>query len=183
MPDTNSLSRRSVLIAVGLMTAGFAGCSGSQEQAPTTTAVTQTTTPPATASPTAAASSTDLDLSEANVVDVTFESEEEGTYRFDVTLHHDDEGEDGYANWWQIETFDRTQLGRRTLLHAHATQPFTRSSSIDIPSDVTCVVVRGHDQTHEYGGQVYLVNMESGNTRAIKQGAEPETFDSSDCPS
>jgi len=38
-----------------------------------------------------------LDLREANVVDVGFEPERDS---FDVTLHHDDDGEDGYANWW-----------------------------------------------------------------------------------
>jgi hypothetical protein len=60
-----------------------------------------------------------LDLREANVVDVAFE-EQGGTYTFDVTLRHDDDGEDGYANWWQIERLDGTRLGRRELLHAHS---------------------------------------------------------------
>jgi len=97
----------------------------------------------------------DLDLREANVVDVAFE-EENGGYQFDVALHHDD-GEDGYANWWQVERLDGSRLGRRDLLHAHSQQPFTRSETIDVPDDVTCVVVRGHDQTHEYGGVAMLV--------------------------
>jgi hypothetical protein len=44
------------------------------------------------------------------------------------------------------------------------------------------VVVRGHDQTHEYGGQAMLVNLDSGATRAVDQGPESQSFDASDCP-
>jgi len=109
-----------------------------------------------------------LDLQEANVVE--------------VALHHDDDGEDGYANWWQVERLDGTQLGRRDLLHAHSRQPFTRSETIDVPDDVGCVVVRGHDQTHAYGGVAMLVDLDSGATRAMAQGTDPDSFDSSDCP-
>ncbi len=66
--------------------------------------------------------------------------------------------------------------GRQTRppgpLHAHSTAPFTRSATITIPSDVGCVVVRGHDQTHEYGGQAMTVAVPIGATRAIQHGAE-----------
>jgi hypothetical protein len=125
--------------------------------------------------------SDELDLREANVVGVDF-SEEGGSYQFDVTLHHDDDGEDGYANWWQVERPDGTQLGRRDLLHPHSRQPFTRSESIEVPDDVTCVVVRGHDETHGYGGQAMLVNLDSGATRAVDQGSDQQSFSESDCP-
>jgi hypothetical protein len=118
----------------------------------------------------------DLDLREANVTAVDFEPLDETRYRFDVTLYHDDAGEDGYANWWQVETLDGTQLGRRELLHAHGTREFTRSETIEIPSGVTRVVVRGHDQTHGYGGQVFIVNLETREMRAVNQGAEPRSF-------
>jgi len=122
-----------------------------------------------------------LNLQEANVVDVAFE-ERAGEYPFDVTLHHDDDGEDGYANWWQVERLDGTRLGRRELHHAHSRQPFTRSETVAVPDGVDCVVVRGHDQTHGYGGQAVLVNLGSGETRALDQGPERESFDESDCP-
>ncbi|MEF8853286.1 MAG: hypothetical protein V5A28_12860, partial [Haloarculaceae archaeon] len=78
-----------------------------------------------TAAPGDATPTPDLDLREANVVGVAFAGGD-GTYDFDVTLYHDDDGEDGYANWWQVESLDGAQLGRRTLLHAHSTDPFTR---------------------------------------------------------
>lgn len=121
-----------------------------------------------------------LDLREANVVGVEFERES-GEYQFDVTLHHDDDGEEGYANWWQVERLDRTRLGRRELLHARSQQPFTRSERIEIPDEVDCVVVRGHDQTHGYGGQAATVGLSSGESRPVGQGTESASFDSSDC--
>ncbi|MFD1685167.1 hypothetical protein [Halobellus litoreus] len=122
-----------------------------------------------------------LDLREANVVDVAFEADG-GRYTFDVSLHHDDDGEDGYANWWQVERLDGTRLGRRELLHAHSRQPFTRSETVEIPSEVTCVAVRGHDRTHGYGGRMMLVNVESGATQAVEQGADRRPVDERDCP-
>jgi len=123
----------------------------------------------------------DLDLREANVVGVEFERD--GTsYEFSVTLHHDDDGEGGYANWWQVERLDGTRLGRRELLHPHSQQPFTRSETITVPAEVDCVVVRGHDQTHGYGGQAMVVNLEAGTGRAVDQAAEPAAFDGDDCP-
>jgi hypothetical protein len=120
-------------------------------------------------------------LREANVVDVSVE-DDGATHRFDVTLHHDDDGESGYANWWQVERLDGSRLGRRTLLHAHSRQPFTRSDDIGIPPEVDCVVVRGHDQTHGYGGRAALVNLDSGAVRIVEQGGERQSFDAGDCP-
>ena len=121
-------------------------------------------------------SSGDLDLREANVTAVDYESLGGNRYRFNVTLIHDDDGEPGYANWWQVETMDGRQLGRRELLHGHGTREFTRSEIIDIPEGTTRVVVRGHDQAHEYGGQVMIVDLETGETETVRQGPEPESF-------
>jgi hypothetical protein len=197
-------SRRRVLS--GLLLALVAGCSGapggtegesgdtaagSTETAATgartsTPDATRTTTssPDSASSPAAdtgttteAATSgdTDLDLREANVVGVAFEGSG-GSYRFDVTLYHDDDGESGYADWWQVETLDGEQLGRRTLLHAHSTAPFTRSETVSVPEGVRYVVVRGHDQTHGYGGQAMVVDLETGTSEPVRQGAEPREF-------
>ena len=63
----------------------------------------------------------ELDLREANVVGVEATAQETG-YEFAVQLYHDDDGEDGYADWWQVEQLDGTQLGRRELLHAHSSK-------------------------------------------------------------
>jgi hypothetical protein len=58
----------------------------------------------------------------------------------------------------------------------------TRSETVDVPDDVDCVVVRGHDQTHGYGGQAMLVTLDSGDTRRHQQGSEPDQFEAADCP-
>ena len=94
-----------------------------------------------------------------------------------MALHHDDDGEEGYANWWQIERLDGTRLGRRELLHAHSEQPFTRSATVAVPEDVARVVVRGHDRTHGYGGAAALVALDDGSVRFVDQGPEPRSFD------
>ncbi|SFR58885.1 hypothetical protein [Halogeometricum limi] len=133
---------------------------------------TGTETGTETATPGTTTPRSELDLREANVVDVRFERREGTTYRFDVTLIHDDDGEDGYADWWQVEDTEGRRLGRRELTHAHGTREFTRSATMPIPEDVNCVVVRGHDQTHGYGGRVVLVNLESGETAGVRQEAE-----------
>jgi hypothetical protein len=166
---------------------GLAGCSDAQRQS-NTAATAETTEQETTRQPTPRTGSpvtTDtlgkLDLREANVVGVTVESQT-GRYRFDVTLQHDDSGEDGYANWWQVERLDGTNLGRRTLLHPHTNQPFTRSNDVEIPPAVSCVVVRGHDQTHGYGGRAMLVDLESGATSAVNQGTGRQSFDEVACP-
>ncbi|MFB6361836.1 MAG: hypothetical protein ABEH59_11015 [Halobacteriales archaeon] len=44
------------------------------------------------------------------------------------------------------------------------------------------MVVRGHDQTHGYGGHAMLVNLETGAKRRIDQGLEPRSFDGEECP-
>lgn len=116
-----------------------------------------------------------LDLRESNVIGVAV-TEADSSYTFDVTLIHDDDGEEGYANWWLVETLEGDQLGQRDLAHAHGTQEFTRSETIEVPENVTTVVVRGHDQTHGYGGQAWLVDLESGDAITVHQGSEPVNF-------
>jgi hypothetical protein len=134
--------------------------------------------------PTSMATATDggLDLQEANVTGVAVEQESGRHFRFGVTLYHDDAGEDGYANWWQVETRDGERLGRRELLHAHGTREFTRSETVEVPEGVDCVVVRGHDETHSYGGQAALVRVSTGEVRFVAQGSEEVSMADEDCP-
>ena len=148
---------------------------------PTGTATDEPASDDGTATSTPTATGDALDLREANVVGVSL-SNDGGDVRFDVTLYHDDEGEDGYANWWQVESLDGERLGRRELLHAHGTQEFTRSATVTVPGGASCVVVRGHDQTHGYGGRAALVNPDSGAVRFVEQGSEPRSFSEADCP-
>lgn len=165
-------SRRSVLAScVGVLSV-LAGCSSRSPTSPSDNTTDGTPT----------SRGADLDLREANVVDVEITSDGEGAYRFDVTLYHDDDGEDGYADWWQVERLDGTRLGRRTLLHAHSTAPFTRSETIEIPAGVACVVVRGHDQRHGYGGQAAVVSLPDGIAQFVQQGGDSRPLTETDCP-
>ncbi len=118
-----------------------------------------------------------LNLAEANVTRVDYSrSGTSGNYRFNVTLYHDDDGEDGYANWWQVETLDGEQLGRRKLLHAHGTREFTRSDTIKVPEGTRFIVVRGHDENHGYGGRAAIVDLNSGGIEFVDQGVGPRNF-------
>jgi hypothetical protein len=105
----------------------------------------------------------ELDLRYAQVLDVTFEILESFRIRFDVTLIHDDDGESPqFADWWQVEDRSGNILGKRILTHSHGNLPFTRSATIEIPSHVESVIVRGHDMLHGFGGQVIQLNLMTG---------------------
>mgnify|MGYP000530018638 CR=1 FL=1 len=182
-------SRRAVLGSLAL--AALGGCAGSDRERPsgdTTSLATDTTRSAATSrdatgQTTAGADtprSPDLDPREANVLAVEVERRS-GGHRFSVTLQHDDDGEDGYANWWVVESLDGTELGRRELLHPHGNEPFTRSATVET-GERACVVVRGHDETHGYGGEAALVSLDPGEFRFASQGPDRRSFDASDCP-
>ena len=93
---------------------------------------------------------------EADVIHVELVKDGDGSFRFDVTLSHQDTGWKHYADKWEVLGPDGSILGTRTLLHPHINeQPFTRSlSGVKIPETATEVTVRGHDSIHEYGGAV-----------------------------
>jgi len=164
-------TRRGLLAGAAGLGAGLAGCLGGDGAG-------DTATPTATSTGTRTA---DLDLREANVTAVAVEAAGDGEYRFDVTLYHDDEGEDGYADWWQVETRDGDRLGRRDLAHAHGTREFTRSATVAVPDGAWPVVVRGHDQTHGYGGRAALVARD-GTVCPVEQGPEPVDVAGWSCP-
>ena len=92
---------------------------------------------------------------EADVTDVEIVKESNGSYRFNVTVSHQDTGWDHYADKWDVVAPDGTILGTRTLLHPHVEeQPFTRSlSGVKIPDDISEVTIRAHDSVHGYGGK------------------------------
>ena len=99
---------------------------------------------------------------EVDVVSVDARQGADGNWTFSVTLRHDDEGWDHYADRWDVVGPDGTVYGERVLLHPHVNeQPFTRSlSGIEIPDGVTSVTVRGHDKVHGLGGTELAVDIE-----------------------
>ena len=98
---------------------------------------------------------------EADVVSAVATQEAAGTWRFDVTVAHADEGWDHYADQWDVLAPDGTVLGTRVLFHPHVEeQPFTRSlSGVVVPASVTTVTVRARDSVHGYGGVTVSVEL------------------------
>lgn len=96
---------------------------------------------------------------EADVVHVEVEQTATGVYAFHVTLLHEDEGWEHYADRWDVVAPDGTVLASRVLAHPHVNeQPFTRSlSGVAIDAGITEVLIRGHDSVHGEGGATLLV--------------------------
>lgn len=99
----------------------------------------------------------------ADVLEATYARSADGTYRFDVTVRHDDAGWEHYADKWQVLDAEGTVLGERVLFHPHDTeQPFTRSQSgIEIPAGTQSVIVRARDKEHGWGGAELTIDLEN----------------------
>lgn len=100
---------------------------------------------------------------EADVVGVEARLQGGGTWRFSVTVRHDDKGWDHYADKWIVEGLDGTVYGERVLAHPHENeQPFTRSQpGIRIPENVSTVTVKAHDSVHDFGGAEMTVDLDA----------------------
>ena len=98
---------------------------------------------------------------DADILDVDVSCNSDSICRFDVTVKHDDEGWEHYANRWEVLSTDGKILATRELAHPHDNeQPFTRSlANVRIPGDLSEVVVRAHDLVHEYGGKELVVKI------------------------
>lgn len=96
---------------------------------------------------------------EADVLNAEARRDSDGTFRFSVTLHHDDAGWDHYADRWDVLALDGTVLATRVLLHPHVgEQPFTRSlSGVEIPPTNREVIIRGGDSVHGFGGAEWIL--------------------------
>jgi len=84
-----------------------------------------------------------------------------GSCTFAVTLEHNDQGWDHYANQWDVITLDGRILGSRVLYHPHENeQPFTRSlSGVMIPADIRQVKIRARDSVHGYSQDEFVVDI------------------------
>ncbi|MEM7240557.1 MAG: hypothetical protein AAF429_00070 [Pseudomonadota bacterium] len=87
-------------------------------------------------------------------------AEQQGeTWRFSVTLTHEDEGWDHYADGWGVYDADGNELGYRVLAHPHVNEmPFTRSlSGVQIPDGLAQVIIKPRDSVHGVGADFVLV--------------------------
>ena len=98
---------------------------------------------------------------EANVLEVNVIPSAGNTFSFEVTVEHEDEGWDHYADAFEVLSPDGEVLAVRTLYHPHVNeQPFTRSlGNVVIPYHIGEVIIRAHDSVHEYGGEEIRVEI------------------------
>ena len=99
---------------------------------------------------------------EVEVVAVKAVHQGDGTWRFQVTLRHADEGWNHYADRWEIVTPDGQVVGTRVLFHPHVDeQPFTRSlSGVRISPEISQVFIRAHDKVHGHGPKEMPVDLQ-----------------------
>lgn len=103
--------------------------------------------------------SDDLDFAQVREVSI---HESGAAFRFSVTVEHNDDGWDYYADGWVIvNPEDGTVYGERVLAHPHDNeQPFTRSlSGVSIPQDVDEVLVVARNNVLGFGGCGRLVSL------------------------
>jgi len=82
------------------------------------------------------------------------------SWRFDVTLLSEYDSPARYADAWRVLDADDNELGIRVLGHDHANeQPFTRSTSVDIPAGTMTVFVEGRDQLNGWSGERFEVTL------------------------
>ena len=81
-------------------------------------------------------------------------------WRFDVTVSSAYDTPQRYADGWRVLDDQGVELGIRVLGHDHASeQPFTRSTTIQIPLGIDVVFVEGRDQKNGWSGQRFEVKL------------------------
>ena len=100
--------------------------------------------------------------SEADVIDAEVKRGDDGSYTFNVTVQHADEGWNHYVDHWLILDKNELVIAARKLAHPHIKeQPFTRNLSyIQIPDEVTEVIIRAHCSVDNYSGKDMIVKIE-----------------------
>lgn len=101
-----------------------------------------------------------LDFAQVAFVDVVVI--DAGTVNVAVTVRHDDEGWDHYADAWQIvDPASEEVLAERELLHPHVNeQPFTRSLfDVALPDGIDRILARARCNVHGFGGREVLVDL------------------------
>jgi hypothetical protein len=112
------------------------------------------------------ASKFDLDtysttLEFAQVTHVLATQKSDGSWCFDTSVLHNDQGWEHYADGWEVLDLEGNKLGSRLLGHPHNNErPFTRSQcNIKIPLGVSKVAVRAKCNKHGFGGKATGVDL------------------------
>ena len=98
---------------------------------------------------------------EADVLAATVDRQADGSFDFEVTVRHADEGWDHYADAFEVLSPSGEVLATRVLYHPHVDeQPFTRGLvGVRLPPGLTEVVIRAHDKVHGYGGKTLRLEL------------------------
>jgi len=114
-------------------------------------------------------SSTLLAANEVEIVDVKAIQAKDKSWNFAVTLKHDDEGWDHYANEWQVIAPDNKVLATRTLYHPHVNeQPFTRGTQgVKIPDTIKTVRVIAKDTVHGLSKNAVEIELSTNHIKKI----------------
>lgn len=106
---------------------------------------------------------------EVDIVNVKANKSSDNTWSFAVSLKHDDEGWDHYANEWQVLAPNSKILATRTLYHPHVNeQPFTRGTSgVKIPTEMTTVYIIAKDTVHGLSSKVAEVDLKTSSIKTI----------------
>ena len=98
---------------------------------------------------------------EADVIGVEVTRTGSAVYRFSVSVLHQDQGWDHYADRWEVLAPDGRVLATRTLYHPHVNeQPFTRHlEGVEIPRGTGQVEIRAHCSVHGTGGKSKIIRL------------------------
>jgi hypothetical protein len=104
----------------------------------------------------------------AQVINVMATQRHGGSWCFNTSVRHNDQGWDHYADGWEVLDTEGNQLSYRLLTHPHDNeQPFTRSQcGIKIPDGVSKVIVRAKCDKHGFGGKPVVLDLK------LKQGPD-----------
>lgn len=100
-------------------------------------------------------------LEYAQVIEVIAIQKSNSSWCFNVSVRHNDQGWEHYADGWEVLDLKGNRLGYRKLAHPHDNeQPFTRSlCGLGIPKETNEVIVRARCNTHGYGGKQFIVKL------------------------
>ena len=104
--------------------------------------------------------STSLFAKEVEITKVELESTK-STWTVQVTLSHDDQGYDHYANGWRIVDAKKNILASQELYHPHdSKKPFTDSkTNITIPRGTKIIFVEAQAKPHGWSKQRVQIDL------------------------
>ena len=155
----STVIRASFVVAISALAACGSDASGNEQVPATPAPDAQTTDPTTPEAPTSTAVTEGADEQRfPDVIDASAEQVAD-TWTISSTLSSPYDTPERYADAWRVVGPDGTVYGERILAHDHAgEQPFTRSESgIEIPDDVTEVVIEGRDLEAGYGGATFTL--------------------------